>query len=199
MWSPVNVQAKRSGIWTPVTSSIPLDVERRNRVGRSVPRTPQREPSASPRRSGWTPPMPGHQSGKWCGSAMNNQTSSRAASSSRAAEARGMPWSLVSADPEQVAQPQGEVLDQMAQRRRYHDCDGNRPQPREGEKHERPDAHLPACQARDALRIDEDLADLQTRDERRRHASAVAFQELDQVEVGADGNDQLRALLVRKQ
>src|SRR2546422_3746145 len=121
--------------------------------------------------------MPGHQSGKWCGSAMNNQTSSRAASSSRAAEARGMPWSLVSADPEQVAQPQGEVLDQMAQRRRHRDRDSNRPQPREGEEHERPDAHLPARETRDALRIDEDLADLQARDERRGHTRAVSFEE----------------------
>ena len=49
-----------------------------------------RAPSANPRRSGSTAATPGHQSAKWPGSAMKSQTSSREASSSRAAETRGM-------------------------------------------------------------------------------------------------------------
>ena len=52
---------------------------------------------------------------------------------------------------------------------------------------------------RDALRVDEDLPHLQPRDERRRHPRAVALEELDEVEVRADGDDQLGALLVGEQ
>ena len=60
-----------------------------------------------------------------------------------------------------------------------------------------PDA--PADEPRHALRVDEDLPDLQPRHERRRHPRALALEELDQVQVGADGDDQLGALLVREQ
>src|SRR6476620_4081076 len=119
---------------------------------------------------------------------MNDHTSSRAASSSRDAKTRGIPRST---DPQQVAQAQREVLDQMSQRGRHGDGDGDGAQARESEEHEWPDAHLPAGQTRDAFRIDEDLTDLQPRHERRRHPSAVALEELDQVEVSPDSNDQL--------
>ena len=60
-------------------------------------------------------------------------------------------------------------------------------------------ARRAADEPRDALRVDEDLADLQPRDERRRHPGAVALEELDQVEVRPDGDDQLGALLVGEQ
>ena len=44
-----------------------------------------------------------------------------------------------------------------------------------------------------------DLADLQPRQERRGHPVAVALEELDQVEVRADRDDQVGALLVGEQ
>ena len=66
----------------------------------------------------------------------------------------------------------------MTQRRRDEDCDGDRGEPGHREQDERPDPHLPARESRDALRIDQDLADFQPRDERRRHTGAVAFQDI---------------------
>ena len=49
------------------------------------------------------------------------------------------------------------------------------------------------------LRVDEHLPHLQPRDERRCHPGPVALEELDEIEVGADGDDQLGAFLVREQ
>src|SRR5919205_254142 len=69
----------------------------------------------------------------------------------------------------------------------------------ERERDERPDPDTPAGEAGDALRVDEDLADLEPCEECGRHAGAVALEELDQVEVRADRDDQLGALLVGKQ
>ena len=87
----------------------------------------------------------------------------------------------------------------MAKRGRDEDRGGDRAQTRERKEHEGPDAHLPARQPRHAFRVDEDLTHLQAGHERRRHARAVALEELDQVEVSADRNDQLRALFLREQ
>ena len=52
---------------------------------------------------------------------------------------------------------------------------------------------------RDALRVDERLAHLEPRDERRRHAGPVPLHELDEVEVRAHRDDQLGAALVREE
>src|SRR5439155_22508087 len=52
------------------------------------------------------------------------------------------------------------------------------------------------CKPRYAFCVDEDLADLESGDEGRRHSGTVSFEELDQVEMRADGDDQLRALFV---
>ena len=62
--------------------------------------------------------------------------------------------------------------------------------PVDGEDGERPDADPRRDEPRDALRVDERLADLEPRDERRRHALAVALEELDEIEVRADRDDQ---------
>ena len=51
----------------------------------------------------------------------------------------------------------------------------------------------------DALGVDERLPHPQPRQERRGHPGPVLVEELDQVEVGADHDDQLGALLVREQ
>src|SRR5713101_361253 len=55
----------------------------------SDPRTCQRAPGTSPRRSGSTPPIPGHQSARLYGSARNAQTSSGGARRMRSAAYRG--------------------------------------------------------------------------------------------------------------
>ena len=73
------------------------------------------------------------------------------------------------------------------------------PRPASANAIERPEADLAADEPRDALRVDEDLPHLQPRHERRGHPGAVALEELDQVEVRADGDDQLGALLVGEQ
>ena len=61
--------------------------------------------------------------------------------------------------------------------------------------HERAAARQRAVQAAHALGVDEDLPQPQPREERRRHPAAVLVEELDEVELRADGDDQLRALL----
>src|SRR5215204_5527849 len=129
---------------------------------------------------------------------MNDQRSSREARSSLVADARGI-GEEYSADAEEIAQTQREVLDEMAQRRRDGNGDGDRAEPSEREQNERPEPDLPAGEPRDALRVDQDLADLQARDERRRHAGAVALEELDQVEMRSHRNDELGPLLEREQ
>src|SRR6266545_1665623 len=81
--SRVSWNANRSYGSTAVTRSVPVMFGRRNNEGRSEPTTCQRAPGAKPRRSGCRPLIPGHQSGRWNGSARNAQTSARGASSSR--------------------------------------------------------------------------------------------------------------------
>jgi len=63
----------------------------------------------------------------------------------------------------------------------------------DGDERRRPG--LRAVQAAHALGVDEDLAEAQAREERRGHAASVLVEELDEVELRADGDDQLRALL----
>src|SRR5213082_2390688 len=84
----------------------------------------------------------------------------------------------------------------MAKRRRDPDCDADRSEACEHERDEWPDSDLSACKPGDALRIDQDLPHLQPREESRRHSGPVPFEELDQVEVRADRDDQLRSLFV---
>src|SRR5207253_3834098 len=101
-----------------------------------------------------------------------------------------------SAEAEQILEPQTEQLDQVAQARRSDDRHDDRPEAREREGDERPQPDAPADEPRDALRVDEDLPHLQPGQERRGHAGPAPLQELDHVEMRADGDDQLRALLV---
>ena len=70
------------------------------------------------------------------------------------------------------------------------------PRPASAKNDERPDPDLPARQAGNAFGVDEDLAHLQARDERRRHPVTVSLEELDQVEVRPHGDDQLGPFLV---
>src|SRR5438128_4395781 len=130
---------------------------------------------------------------------MNAQTSSRDARSWREADACGMRPTLVSADAEQVPQAEREVLDQVAQRGRDRNRDCNRTEAGKCEEDEWPDPDLPGRKPRNTFRVDEDLADLEPCDESRRHAGAVPFEEFDQVEVRAHGDDQLGAFLVCEQ
>ena len=92
-----------------------------------------------------------------------------------------------------------EIEEDAAERGRRGDGDGDRGNAGAGERDERPDPDASADEPRHAFRVDEDLAHLQPRHERRRHAGSVALQELDQVEMRADGDDQLGSLLVREQ
>ena len=78
--------------------------------------------------------------------------------------------------------------------------DGDRAEPRRRERHQRPHADLAAHEPRDAPRVDRAAPPrLQPRQERRRHPGPVPLEELDHVEVRADRDDQLGALLVREQ
>ena len=64
--------------------------------------------------------------------------------------------------------------------------------PVSGEDRDGPDPDPRRDEPRDALRVDERLAHLEPRHERRGHPGAVALEELDEVEVRADGDDQRR-------
>ena len=85
--SSTSWKASRRPGTTSVTRRMPEEPGRLSRPGpingatgaldrTSDPRICQRAPAASPRRSGSTPPIPGHQSARWYGSARNAQTSS---------------------------------------------------------------------------------------------------------------------------
>src|SRR5215211_167126 len=124
---------------------------RRRSDGLLSPITCQRAPGANPRRSTWTPPIPGHQSRMCPGSAMNAQTSSGGASSSRSASYFG---TRAESKAEKVPNALPEELEDVPQGRR----DGDRE--RDREQHERPDPDAPGDEPRDALRIDEDLPHL---------------------------------------
>src|SRR6266511_4025050 len=100
---------------------------------------------------------------------------------------------------EQALDAKAHELDHVTElRRRKHGRDDGT-EAGEREDDERPDTDAPADETRDALRVDEDLPHLQARDERRRHPGAVALEKLDQVQVRADGDDQLGALFVGEQ
>src|SRR5258707_13155279 len=79
----------RSRGTTSSTTSVPVIWGFRMRLGAFGPITFQRAPGASPRRSGSTPEMPGHQSARLYGSARNAQTSSSGARRTRSAAYRG--------------------------------------------------------------------------------------------------------------
>src|SRR6266700_3679800 len=102
-------------------------------------------------------------------------------------------------ESEQVAEAVSQQTDQPPQGWGGDDRDDYRRQAREGEGDQGHQADAPRDEARDALRVDQDLADLQAGDEGRRHAGAIPLQELDQVEMRPDGYDQLGALLVGEQ
>ena len=87
--------AKRCVSSTAVTSNVSSASAFRSRLA-SLLRTRHRAPTETPRRSGSTPPIPGHQSGRWCGSARNAHTSSGRASSSRSARAVGTAYASLS-------------------------------------------------------------------------------------------------------
>src|SRR6266540_4074001 len=110
-----------------------------------------------------------------------------AAASQRSPEAEQVPDALVQ-EPDEMAEPG-----------RGGDRDHYRTEPGDGEGHQRPEPDLPAHEAGDAFRVDEDLPHLQARHEGRRHSGPVALEELGQVEVCPDGDDQLRALLEGEQ
>src|SRR3954453_13757027 len=74
---------------TSMTRSIPTDCGRRRRLGLSGLRTRHRAPGASPRRSGWTPETPGHQSARLWGAAGNGQKAAIGGASVRSAAYRG--------------------------------------------------------------------------------------------------------------
>ncbi len=67
----------------------------------------------------------------------------------------------------------------------------------DAEEGERGQGRAGVVETAHALRVDQALADPQPREEGRGHAAALTVEELDQVEVGADADDQGRALLRR--
>ena len=101
--------------------------------------------------------------------------------------------------PSRLADAVTQQPDEVAKPGRGEDRDHDRAEAGQRERDQRPEPDLAADQARDALRVDQDLPHLQPRDEGRGHPGAVALEELDQVEMRPDGDDQLRAPLVREQ
>ena len=94
---------------------------------------------------------------------------------------------------------QPDEVEELRQRRRAQHDDHDQ---RQRDQQERP--HVPAAdagvvEAAHALGVDQRLADPQPGEEGRRHPGAVLVHELGQVEVRADGDDQLGAVLVREQ
>src|SRR5205823_13529132 len=102
----------------------------------------------------------------------------------------GNPTHLWTANAEDLAGPLAEEAEEVPEARRGDDRDHDHAETGRGEQDQRPEADLSADEARDPLRVDQDLPHLQARDERRRHARAVSFEELAQVEVRPDGDDQ---------
>ena len=173
---------------------MPLASAFRSRVGCSADDLPARA-GCEAAAVGLDAADPGPPVGRWCGSARNFQTSSRGGE-------QLAPWPRASHYPRPSrSETEAEQLDQVPERR-----GGERRRRRSrrtaarDEDDERPRRRPRAAdEPRHAFRVDEDLPHLQPRHERRRHPVAVALEELDQVEVRADGDDQLGALLVSEQ
>ena len=105
----------------------------------------------------------------------------------------------------QMEEPLAHVLERQveeeADRRRDRRDDDEHREQRRADQQERVACAQPrvAVDPRHALRVDEDLAHPQADQERAAHPAPALVQELAEVAVRADGDDELRALLVREQ